>query len=171
MRIMSELPGLGGDKPVHRIGGSDLCDLFGITPGALTALGKRDTVVRLGHDAYDLEESTRRYVASLRETASGRGGEEQVLNLTGERARLAREQADAQALKNAVARGENVPAIEVERAWADILRGLRSRLLAVPSRLRQTVPHLTTSDVTLIDRELRDALQELGAGGQANADD
>ena len=170
MRIMSELPGLGGDKPVHRIGGSDLCDLFGITPGMLTALGKRDIVVRLGHDSYDLEESTRRYVASLRETASGRGGEEQVLNLTGERARLAREQADAQALKNAVARGENVPAIEVERAWADILRGLRSRLLAVPSRLRQTVPHLTTSDVTLIDRELRDALQELGAEGQANAD-
>ena len=107
MRIMSELPGLGGDKPVHRIGGSDLCDLFGITPGMLTALGKRDTVVRLGHDSYDLEESTRRYIASLRETASGRGGEEQVLNLTGERARLAREQADAQALKNAVARGEN----------------------------------------------------------------
>lgn len=39
MRIMSELPGLGGDKPVHRIGGSDLCDLFGITPGMLTTLG------------------------------------------------------------------------------------------------------------------------------------
>ena len=171
MRIMSELPGLAGDKPVHRIGGSDLCDLFGITPGMLTALGKRYIVVRFGHDAYDLEESTRRYIASLRETASGRGGQEQVLNLTGERARLAREQADAQALKNAVMRGENVPAVEVERAWGDILRGLRSRFLAVPSRLRQTVPHLTTSDVTLIDRELRDALQELGAGGQANADD
>lgn len=162
MRIMSELPGLGGDKPVHRIGGSDLCDLFGITPGMLTTLGKRDIVVRLGHDAYDLEESTRRYIASLRETASGRGGEEQVLNLTSERARLAREQADAQALKNAVLRGEYVPASDVERAWSDTLRALRSRLLAVPSRLRQSMQHLTTSDVTMIDRELRNALQELG---------
>jgi|GEM_PF-2427649 len=111
MRIMSELPGLGGDKPVHRIGGSDLCDLFGITPGMLTTLGKRDIVVRLGHDACDLKESARRYIASLRETASGRGGEEQVLNLTSERARLAREQA----LKNVVLRGEFVPAGEVER--------------------------------------------------------
>jgi len=46
-----------------------------------------------------------------------------VLNLTGERAWLAREQADAQALKKAVMRGKNVPAIEVERAWGDILRG------------------------------------------------
>ncbi len=116
---MSELLGLGGDKPVHRIGGSDLCDLSGITPGMLTTLGKRDIVVRLGHDAYDLEESARRYIASLRETASGRGGEEQVLDLTSERAQLAREQTDAQALKNAVLRGEYVPAGEFERAWAD----------------------------------------------------
>ena len=162
MRIMSELPGLGGDKPVHRIGGSDLCDLFGITPGMLTTLGKRDIVVRLGHDAYDLEESARRYVASLRETASGRGGEEKVMKLARGRARMAWEQADAQALKNAVLRGEYVPAGEVERAWSDTLRALRSRLLAVPSRLRQSMQHLTTSDVTMIDRELRDALQELG---------
>ena len=162
MRIMSELPGLGGDKPVHRIGGSDLCDLFGITPGMLTTLGKRDIVVRLGHDAYDLEESARRYVASLRETASGRGGEEMKMKLARGRARMAWEQADAQALKNAVLRGEYVPAGEVERAWSDTLRALRSRLLAVPSRLRQSMQHLTTSDVTMIDRELRDALQELG---------
>lgn len=131
MRIMSELPGLGGDKPVHRIGGSDLFDLFGITPGMLTTLGKRDIVVRLGHDAYDLEESARRYIASLRETASGRGGEEQVLDLTSERARRAREQADAQALKNAVLRGEYVPARDVERAWSETLRAL-----IPPPRLR-----------------------------------
>ena len=171
MRIVSELPGLSGDRPVHRIGGSDLCDLWGISPAALTALGKREIAIRLGHDAYDLVESTRRYIASLRSVASGRGSEEQASNLTTERARLARKQADAQALKNAVARGEYVPAGDVERAWGDILRGIRSRILAVPSRLRQTVPHLTTSDVTLIDRELRDALQELGAGGQADAND
>ena len=42
------------------------------------------------------------------------------------------------------------------------LRALRSLLLAVPSRLRQSMQQLTTSDVTMIDRELRDALQELG---------
>ena len=91
-----------------------------------------------------------------------RKAKKQVLNLTSEQARLAREQADAQALKNAFLRGEYVPASEVERAWSDTLRALRSRLLAVPSRLRQSMQHLTTSDVTMIDRELRDALQELG---------
>ncbi|WP_290689981.1 MULTISPECIES: terminase small subunit [unclassified Haematobacter] len=161
MRIVQELPGLG-DRPVHRIGGSDLCDLWGITPGALTGLVKREIAIRLGHDAYDLVESTRRYLEHLRGTASGRGGEEQILNLTGERARLAREQADAQALKNAALRGELVKADEVERAWADVLRKVRSRVLAVPSRLRQSLGHLTAADVDALDRELRTALEELG---------
>lgn len=161
MRIVQELPGLG-DRPVHRIGGADLCDLWGVTPGALTGLVKRDIAIRLGHDAYDLVESTRRYVAHLRSTASGRGGEEHVLTLTGERARLAREQADAQALKNAALRGEMVKADEVERAWSDLLRKVRSRILAVPSRLRQSLGHLTLADIDALDRELRTALMELG---------
>ena len=162
MRIVSEISGLEGGAPVHRIDGRGLCDLLQFTPAMLTKLKQRGIAVRLGVDAYDLAATVRAYVVHLRETASGRGGEEQVLTLTGERARLAHEQADAQALKNAVLRGEYVPASEVERAWGDTLRALRSRLLAVPSRLRQSMQHLTTSDVTMIDRELRDALQELG---------
>lgn len=166
MRIVSELPGLGGDAPVHRIDGKGLCDLLEMSPAMLSELKKRGIAVHIGQDAYDLAATVRAYVLHLRGTASGRGGEDQVLTLTGERARLAREQADAQALKNAVLRGEHVPAAEVARAWSDLLRAVRSRLLAVPSRVRGAIPGLTVADVTLIDREVRDALQELG-----NADD
>lgn len=167
MRIMQEVPGFFGEEPVHRIGGRDLCDLWGITPGMLTALLKRGIAVKLGHDAYDLVKSTRQYVEHLRGTAAGRGGEEQVLTLTGERARLAREQADAQALKNAERRHELVSAAEVERAWADTLRSLRSQLLAMPSRLRMTRPSLAAADVEVIDREMRDLLTRIGTDGLA----
>jgi terminase small subunit / prophage DNA-packing protein len=160
VRILDELA--LDEKRVHRIGGKDLCILLGIQSGALTDLKHRGLAVHLGHDAYDLEATVTGYVQHLRSIAAGRGDADGVANLTTERARLAKEQADAQALKNAVLRGEYVPAGEVERAWADTLRALRSRLLAVPSRLRQSLQHLTTGDVTLIDRELRDALQELG---------
>lgn len=170
MRIVSELPGLSGERPVHRIGGSDLCDLWGITPGALSGLVKRGIAVRLGHDSYDLTASTSAYIAHLRGTASGRGGEEQVFTLTGERARLARAQADAQELKNATLRGELVQASEVEREWSDTLRALRSQLLALPSRIRADLGHLSASDVAQIDRIMRDTLAELGKG-QADADD
>ncbi len=158
---MQELPGLEGDGPMHCIGGSDLCDLFGISAPMLTQLCKRKVAIRLGRNSYDLEQSTRNYIRHLRETASGRGGEEQVLALTAERARLACAQADAQELKNAELRSELVKATDVERGWSDILRQVRARILAVPSRLRQSLD-LKPATADAIDRELRDALSELG---------
>lgn len=161
MRIVQELPGLGGGGPVHRIDGAGLCDLLGLSPAMLTELKKRGIAVHLGLDAYDLAATVGAYVRHLRGTASGRGGEEHVATLTTERARLAKEQADAQALKNAALRGELVSAAEVERTWSDLLRQVRSRILAVPSRLRQSL-NLPTAEAELIDRELRTALSELG---------
>lgn len=164
MRIVSELPGLTGDRPVHRIGGRDLCDLLEITPATLTGLCKRGLAVKIGHDAYDLTATVTAYIVHLRAAASGRGGEEHSLTLAGERVRLARAQADAQEVKNRMIAGELVPAVEVAREWADVLRGVRSQVLAVPSRIRSSLPHLTAQDVAQIDRELRDTLTEMGGG-------
>jgi phage terminase Nu1 subunit (DNA packaging protein) len=39
---------------------------------------------------------------------------------------------------------------------------LRSRVLAVPSRLRQLLPNLTIDDIETIDGELRQMLTEFG---------
>ena len=81
-----------------------------------------------------------------------------------EHARLAKERADTQALKNAQMRKELVSADEVERAWASEWRTLRSSLLAMPSRLRHLLPHLSAEDVDAIDGELRRVLTEFGNG-------
>ena len=163
MRILNELP-LEGD-PVLRIGGKDLCDLLALSSGALADLKKRGIAVHLGHDAYDLKATVNAYVKNLRSVAAGWGDEGQAVNLTAERARLAKEQADAQAIKNAKLREELVEAAEVERVWQDILRQVRARIMAVPSRLKQSAS-LSAHDAESLDRELRDALTELG-----NADD
>jgi phage terminase Nu1 subunit (DNA packaging protein) len=168
MRIVPELPGLTGDGPVHCVTARDLCELLGITPPMLTELKRRGIAVHLKHDAYDLEKTVRAYVEHLRGVASGRGGEEHVASLTAERARLAREQADGQALKNAVLRGELVPAADVERAWGDFLRQVRGRLLAVPSRLR-AAGELSGAEAEAVDRALRVALAELGQAGLVEA--
>ena len=45
----------------------------------------------------------------------------------------------------------------------DVLRQVRARILAVPSRLRQSLT-LSAVEVDAIDRELREALVELGNG-------
>jgi phage terminase Nu1 subunit (DNA packaging protein) len=161
-RILGDID-QGGSKG-HRIGGRDLRELLDLSSGALTGLKQRGIAVHLAHDVYDLEATVRNYVKHLRGVAARWGDEESAGSLTAERARLAREQADSQAIKNAVLRKELVPAVEVVRAWTDTLRAVRSRVLAVPSRLRAALPGLTPADVVAIDAELRTALEDLAHG-------
>ncbi len=79
------------------------------------------------------EEITTAYIRHLREIAAGRVSKG-VLDLSAERARLAKEQADAQELKNALARGEYVPGDQIESTAVAVLSGVRTRLLAVPAK-------------------------------------
>ncbi|MFG1179940.1 DNA packaging protein [Xanthobacter versatilis] len=87
-----------------------------------------------------------------------------VPDAAAERLRLVKEQADHAALKNAALRREMVPAAEVEREWAGVLRQVRAGILAVPSRLRQLLPGLTPAEVEAIDAELRRVLEEMADG-------
>lgn len=167
MRILDELA-LDGER-LHRIGGRDLCDLLGISSGALADLKKRGVAIHVAHDSWDLGSTVRNYCASLRAAAAGRAGADgDGFTLAGQRARLAKAQAESQEMKNRQMAGELVSAAEVERTWADTLRGLRSQILAVPSRLRARLGHLTAADVAAIDAEIRGLLSEIGGG---NADD
>lgn len=88
-----------------------------------------------------------------------------MVNLTAERARLARAQAEGAELKNAVSRRELVAAAEVGREWGIILGDLRAELLALPSRLGAQMPHLTAHDIAAIAAEMRASLEALADGG------
>lgn len=147
--------------------GDELARLFGIGDRHLRALADEGHVVKTGRATYERDASITRYVTHLRNVAAGRGGDEHVATLTAERARLAREQADNWARRNAAADRELLPAAQVERRWQEILAGIRSRLLTVPSRVRQRAPHLSATDVATVDREVRDALTEAADAGGA----
>jgi phage terminase Nu1 subunit (DNA packaging protein) len=140
-----------------------MAGILGISARALKDMVARGTLTR-ERAGFPLADTVRSYCGHLRGVASGRGGEEQVHDLTKERARLAKEQADGHELKNRIARGELLDAGETELRWADMLRSFRSRMLAVPSRCRVRLGHLTVTDVDVIDREIRDGLAELGNG-------
>lgn len=84
-------------------------------------------------------------------------------SVSAQRERLLKAQAIGQELKNAQIRGEMVEIAEVERQWQDILRVVRSGLLALPSRVASTLPHLTRADRRVIEREVRAVLEELAA--------
>lgn len=138
-----------------------LAPLLGITANRLRTLARDGIIIRSGRGKFDVAQSVTRYIAKLRESASRAGppsvgGDE----LKAERTRLAKEQADSTALKNAQLRGELVSAEEAQRAWASILTDVRAGLLAIPSRL----PELTSEQKAQLDLEIRLALERLSNG-------
>ena len=137
---------------------------LGVSGKTVYELAKAGIVVRAGHGLYKLEESVTRYCAHTRRTASQRGGEASLEAMREERIRIAREQADALALKNKAARGEMLEAAAVEAEWSGVLRTVRAGMLAVPSRAGARLPHLTPHDIAEIDAEVRTVLTEMGTG-------
>ena len=52
------------------------------------------------------------------------------------------------------------------REWESILRQVKASMLAVVSRCRAQLPHLTATDADVLDRELRNALEALAHEGE-----
>jgi phage terminase Nu1 subunit (DNA packaging protein) len=162
-------------KTAETVGAGELADWLGVTSQTISAFANDNKVVRVSRGKYNLRASVRTYTAHLREVAAQRGGEAGVLDLVQERARLAREQADGQELKNRQLRKELLSAADVEREWSDILRKVRAGILAVTSRVRASAG-LTAEQAVEMDAELRLALKELGndqeypPGGAESAD-
>ena len=137
---------------------------LGVSGKTVYELAKAGIVVKAGRGLYKLEESVTRYCEHVRRTASQRGGEASLEAMREERIRIAKEQADALALKNKAARGEMLEAATVEAGLASEYRSVRAGMLAVPSRCAGRLPHLTPHDIAEIDAEVRAALTELGSG-------
>ncbi|WP_158873988.1 terminase small subunit [Antarcticirhabdus aurantiaca] len=141
----------------------DFGDLVGISARTVQNLIAEGTIERTASGKIPLAEATAAYCERLRKSAAGRA-EAGDLDLTAERARLAKEQADAQEMKNAVGRGELLKAADVQRAWADILRMVQALMLSLSSKVQQKLPHLTAHDIDEIDRVVRRILEEASGG-------
>lgn len=146
------------DRPVSL---DELAGVLGVHKRNLQTAVDRGALTRVTRGKYPLGKSIRAYCEFLRERAASRDHVRVGSGLATERERIAREQADALEMKNAAARGELIPAKDVEAQWADILRMVRSGMLALPSRVQQRLGHLTAHDLAEIDREIRDTLEEL----------
>ncbi|MEM7667224.1 MAG: hypothetical protein AAF250_15325 [Pseudomonadota bacterium] len=153
---------LGSPDPVSECSAHELSEWLGLSARQIYRHETEGHVVKLGKNRFDLQASIRAYCEWLRDQAHyGRPATGTAKSaLAEENLRLKREQADAVALKNAQARGELVPAGEVERAWAGVLRTVRAAMLSVAPRVQARLAHLSADDVSVIDREVRDALSE-----------
>jgi phage terminase Nu1 subunit (DNA packaging protein) len=95
------------------------------------------------------------YCARLREQAAGR-----TMELSAERAALAREQRIGQALKNAVAQGEYGPVGLLADVLAQASAAVAQRFDALPGELRTACPDLSDQQLEQLGRTLSSARNE-----------
>lgn len=73
-------------------------------------------------------------------------------------------QAELARLKYQREAGELVAAAEVRGRLEKVFRACVTKLLAVPSRAKQALPHLSPADLAELERLQREALEELASG-------
>ena len=97
------------------------------------------------------------YCKRLREMAAGRysAGE---LDLTEERARLARAQSERIEMENAVKRGELAPIDTLRDAMIPAMTQISALMDAIPVKLKREAPHLTATDLEIVKREIASAM-------------
>lgn len=141
----------------------ELAAWLGVSERAISDYVRKGIIARSAPGRFMLRASVKAVATHLRELAAQRGASS--AGLTAQRERIAREQADALEMKNAATRHELLPAKLVAEEWSGILRLVRSRIMATPSRIQQQLGHLSAHDIDVIDRELRDTLEELANNG------
>jgi phage terminase Nu1 subunit (DNA packaging protein) len=142
---------------------TEVAEHLGITRRTVYNLTRRGILPDGERGRLDIDACRVAYLRHLRDMGEAPG----TLALTAERARLAKEQADGWAARNARRREELLDAGDAERTWAEALHGIRAVLLAVPARVRARLPRLTPAEAAIIDREVRDALAEIGPADDA----
>jgi phage terminase Nu1 subunit (DNA packaging protein) len=120
-----------------------------------------DAITRQPLAAYSLDAVREQYILHIRKIASGRGGGKDS-DLASERARLAREQTETAARRNAIARGELVSVEEVGREIEHEYGVVRQRLLAIPGMIADGLVGLERYDLEKkLAEAIADALSEL----------
>lgn len=111
--------------------------------------------------------------AHLRNAAPAATDDEPDLNV--ERAKLAREQREGHALRNAVSRGELIPAADVVEGWQSAIARARSLLLGIPTSAAEELAVLAAQGPAAVRERLADlvhgALEELADTSPEDAED
>jgi len=84
-------------------------------------------------------------------------------NLTFERTRVARAQANRTEHEVDQMTGNLIPVEEVLAAWEPIITAARAKILSIPSKLKGAIPKLTDADIAKAKKISREILQDLAA--------
>lgn len=114
-------------------------------------------------DTGTLDDYRRAYITGLRKTAAGHQSADGALDLTAERAALARVQRERIEMENATTRGDLVRFEDVVTQWREEFSRARAKLLAMASKLAPLMVGVKTPAEAkgMIDTVVWEALNEL----------
>ena len=149
----------------------ELAAHLGVSGKYVQDLITKGVLQRADRGKYDLEECRKAYISHLREIAAGRAANGS-LDLGEERARLAKEQADAKEMENAVERGELVYIEDVAKQIGKQTAKVRTKLLSVPTKVApEAHASATVREVQqIIEDAIVEALNELVGYGKRTTD-
>jgi|TARA_A100001201_G_scaffold22139_1_gene24876 phage terminase Nu1 subunit (DNA packaging protein) len=139
---------------------SDCASHLGIDQSVLSRLIKESVLDKQDRGKYDVDAVRLQYLKHIRNLA---GNNNNNLELGAERARLAKEQADAKEMENAVERGDLVYIEKVARQFEQQLTKARNKLLAAPTKVAaEAHAAATVKEVReIIEAAIIEALDEL----------
>lgn len=148
------------DQPKTWVTQSQLSKDLEVSTTTVKDLTAKNVLTRTTN-GYDLRQSRLDYISHLREMAAGRYSGE--LNLQEERARLAKEQADAKEMENMIERGELVYIDHIVKRFEKQLIKCKTKLLAAPTKIAAEVH--AAADVkeakAIMEEAIEEALNEL----------
>ena len=134
---------------------NELAVALDVTPKHIDNLFNAGVVVKQARGEYDVIQSCKNYVKFLRGTNTS-----EKLDLTQERTRLTKFQADLALIQLQQARREYWPVALVSRWISTLMTSIRSMLMAISSTIAVDLPHLEKSDIITITDLVRDALEQ-----------
>ena len=137
---------------------------------SLLKLITQGVITKQPRGQYDLDQARSEYIQHFRAINQGRMTKD-GLDLQAERARLAKEQADAKEMENAIGRGDLVYIEDVAKQFENQLTKVRTKLLALPTKVApECHASATVLEVqSLIEAGVVEALNELVGYDQAQA--
>lgn len=136
------MPRVASERIPEGCSAGAIAAVLGVTERVVTARRQDGRLPRLADGRIDLHAVISAGVAALAKQQRSGDGEE--LDLTAERARLAKEQADAQEMKNAITRGELVPQTDIVAGMQVSFAYARARLLSMPAKIAPRIVGITS---------------------------
>ena len=127
-----------------------ISNLFNMTDRRVQQLAKEGIIPKADRGKYDLIACVKSYIIYLQENSVYNG----TFDLRGERARLTKEQADSQQLKNSIAKKEVAPISIIEFALSNLAQQVSSILESLPLKIKKKSPHLSGREIEEIRREI-----------------